>query len=349
METSDRTNEIISLPYSASMDGIVFRRFRGEADYANILAIINSCNETDQLDRADTLEDVTRNYSHLHHCDPYRDMLFAEAAGKAVASCRCWWEQESGGPWLGFHLAFVNPKWRAKGIGTTMLTFMEERLKEIHRELVQQGEILAATPAYYSSMEILESEAAQVAFLEKNDYRPVRYELHMTRPDLEDIPEAPMPQGLEVRPALPEHRRQIWDAAQEAFQDHWGFVPPNEEDYQNWLEDANINLSLYKVAWDGDQIAGMVQNFIIAVENEKYQRKRGYTEGICVRRPWRKRGLAHALIALSLQELKKQGMAEAALSVDSLNWSGALHLYESKGYRMVRRAILFRKPLEPGI
>jgi mycothiol synthase len=86
-------------------------------------------------------------------------------------------------------------------------------------------------------------------------------------------------------------------------------------------------------------------SFIDKDQNEIYGRKRGYTENICVRRPWRKQGLAKALIASSLVALKERGMTEAGLGVDSENTSGALHLYEFMGYRVVKRSTIYRKPL----
>ena len=66
------------------------------------------------------------------------------------------------------------------------------------------------------------------------------------------------------------------------------------------MSDPDFDPSLWRVAWQGDEVAGMVLSFINKDENEMYGRKRGYTENICVRRPWRKQGLAKALIALSL-------------------------------------------------
>ena len=100
------------------------------------------------------------------------------------------------------------------------------------------------------------------------------------------------------------------------------------------------------MAWEGDQVAGAVQNFVNKEENEEYNRKRGYTEGIFVRRPWRKRGLARSLIVQSMKMFKEMGMTETALGVDAENTSGALRVYESCGYRQVKKSIIYRKSLE---
>jgi ribosomal protein S18 acetylase RimI-like enzyme len=90
----------------------------------------------------------------------------------------------------------------------------------------------------------------------------------------------------------------------------------------------------------------MVLNCIRHDENEEYNRQRGYTEAIRVHRPWRRRGLARALIARSSSVLKEQGVTEAALGVDTENPSGALRLYESMGFRPVKRNSVYRKLME---
>jgi ribosomal protein S18 acetylase RimI-like enzyme len=103
--------------------------------------------------------------------------------------------------------------------------------------------------------------------------------------------------------------------------------------------------SLWRVAWDGDEVAGQVRSFINAEENERFHRKRGYTEHISVRRPWRRRGLARALIAASFPLLRARGMTEAGLGVDTQNVSGALGVYEKCGFRPISRSTIYRRPL----
>jgi mycothiol synthase len=123
------------------------------------------------------------------------------------------------------------------------------------------------------------------------------------------------------------------------------YVPRAEEDYQKWLGEDEFQPDIWKVAWDVEtnQVAGMVLGFILAEQNAKFHRRRGWTEDICVRRPWRRRGLARALIADSLRELRARGMTEAALGVDTENQTGALRLYESLGFRVVKRNTIYRK------
>jgi ribosomal protein S18 acetylase RimI-like enzyme len=139
--------------------------------------------------------------------------------------------------------------------------------------------------------------------------------------------------------------RLVWEASNDAFRDHWGYIPDPWEEFQSFIDSPDFDLSLLRVAWQEDQIAGMVLSFIDKDENEIYGRKRGYTENICVRRPWRRQGLAKALIASSLYALKERGMTEAALGVDAENISGALHLYKFMGFQVVKQSTIYRKRL----
>jgi GNAT superfamily N-acetyltransferase len=90
----------------------------------------------------------------------------------------------------------------------------------------------------------------------------------------------------------------------------------------------------------------MVLNRLDREQNEQYQRRRGYSQGVFVRRPWRRRGLARSLLAQTIRMFREIGMEETALGVDTQNPSGALQLYESVGYRAVQRHTFFDKEME---
>ncbi len=321
------------------------RVFRGEADYQVIWEIINGCRLADNVQHLLTVEDVASNYAHLYNCDPMRDMLFVEADGKTVAYTRVYWMINAEGTWLGEQATYVLPEWRRRGIGARLLSFGETRLRQISEEMIAQGELSSGALRLYDAF-VNEKEVDREALLVKAGYRAIRYAFDMVRPDLENIPAAPMPPGLQVRLVRPDEYRKVWEANREAFEDHWGYVRAPDEEYEKWLETASFDPTLWRVAWDGEEVAGMVLSFINQQENEEFQRKRGYTEEICVRRPYRRQGLARSLLVQSLYALKERGMTEAALGVDAENVTGALHLYESVGFRVVRRSTIYRKPLE---
>jgi mycothiol synthase len=344
MSTKIRHIEEMSQPDVAVTPSIAYRGFRGEVDFQEMLVVLHGCAQADGIERAEQLEDIKNNYAHLHHCDPYTDMLFAENNGKVIGYSRVWWSVEGSGRWIGFQFGYVLPAWRGKGVGSELLRFNEERLIQISMELKKSGELPADTPCLLDNF-ATSTELQRVNLLERRGYLPVRYSFEMVRPDLQNIPELPLPDGVEVRPVRAEHLRQIWEASNEAFRDHWGYIPDPWEEFERLVNDPDHDASLWRVAWQGDQVVGMVLSFIDRDQNEIYGRKRGYTENICVRRSWRKLGVAKALIARSLEVLKQRGMTEAALGVDSENTSGALHLYESMGYRVVKKGTIYRKTL----
>jgi mycothiol synthase len=333
------TNPTIQGPDVPAIAGLTFRGFRGEVDYPAMLAAIEGSKKADDIERTDSLEDIARNYRHLSNSDPYQDMLFAEMHGEVIGYGRVSWQKEVDGPRRYMHFTFLLPEWRHNGIRRAMLRHNERRLRQIAAGHPLDG------PRSFESW-AADSETHWASLLAEEGYGPTRYGLTMVRPDLEAIPDLPLPGGLEVRPVQPEHVPIIWAAAKEAFRDHWGYSEDEwDDELASWRESPTFDPSLWQIAWDGDQVAGMVQNFIDAAQNKEYGRKRGWTEGICVRRPWRRQGLAKALIARSFHVLKEQGMTEAALGVDADNLNGALQLYRTMGFREVKRFTTYRKPL----
>jgi GNAT superfamily N-acetyltransferase len=319
--------------------GLVFRPFRGEEDYAGMSAVISGSKEADGLEWATSAEEVARTYRHLVNCDPATDMFMVDVEGSGmVGYARCSWYQQRDAARLYWHFAHLRADWRGKGIRRAMLRRNEARLRQIAAGHPDDGPKLFEAGA-------ADTETHWRSVLEDAGYEPVRWGFHMVRPDLEDIPDLPLPEGLEVRPALPHHYHQVWRALDEAFRDHWGSQEWKEEDLEEWMDSPTFDPSLWQVAWDGDEVAGTVLPFISEEENEEYGRKRGYTEYICTRRPWRRRGLARALIARALQAVKDRGMEEASLGVDTQNLSGALRLYQSMGFCKVKEHTTYRNPI----
>jgi GNAT superfamily N-acetyltransferase len=300
-----------------------------------MLAVIEGSKEEDGIERTDSLEDIKRGYSHLVNCDPYQDMLFAEVEGQVVGYNRLTWRVESQGDYIYTNFGFLLPEWRRKGIGSVMQQRSENRLCEI-----AEAHPFEATKWFESYA--ADTEIGAQRLLETRGYKPVRYSFEMVRRPLDNLPEALIPPGVEVREVSRKHARMIWEALDEAFKDHWGYSPHKEEHYQDWLETPTFDPSLWKVAWAEDQVAGMVLNYIDHAENEEYGRLRGYTEDICVVKPWRRKGLARHLIVESIKLHRELGMEEVALGVDTQNLTGALRLYQSVGYREVKRFTTYR-------
>jgi mycothiol synthase len=321
-----------------AMPGLALRAFRGDEDFPGMLAVKNAAEAADGVDQPVSLEDFAHVYRHLQNCDPATDMVIAEVGGEMVAYGRVYWWEEYARARRYQPFCFVAPEGRGRGLGAAMLAHGEARLREIAAGHPAGGE--RTFEVQYN-----DQETGAAALYAAAGYVSVLHGADMVRPDLEDIPEAPLPPGLVVRPPHPDEVRRVWDAEVEGFQDHLGAAPPGEEGYRQFLDDPYFDPSLWRVAWDGDEVAGQVRNFINAPANQATGRKRGYTENISVRRPYRRRGLARALLVQSLHAVRERGMEEAALGVLTENLHGAFRLYESVGFRVVRSWTTLRKPL----
>lgn len=321
--------------------GFIFRQFAGDQDYGKMVELINAIGRADGNDFVETLDDMRNQYAHLENCDMETDFIFAETTGgRTAAYARLWWEIDDEGL-LRFPLVLnLHPEFRQLALGRAMLTWAEGRARAIAATHPHTGP--RVLQIWVNDME---KESARVALAEASGFTAVRYGYLMARDLSEPIEARALPAGVEVRPVTPEHFRAIWNAHIEAFRDHWGFREPSEVDYERWLNEPNLDPSLWQVAWAGDEVAGMVLTSIAHKDNEALGYKRGWTDPISVRRPWRKQGLAKALILQSLKLLKEHGMTEAMLGVDTQNPNGALQLYESCGFKPTKRGVTYRKNL----
>ena len=169
----------------------------------------------------------------------------------------------------------------------------------------------------------------------------------MERPHLDDIPAFELPAGFEVRPVQPEHERAIFDAHMEALRGVWGVDEPRPDAFEGWRASRTFQPHLWQIAWhvESNQVAGQVKPWIDHDQNEALGRLRGYTESISVGKPWRRLGIARALVVRALRAQRDAGLKESALGVDGENADNAGRLYEACGFRVARRNMVYRKRL----
>lgn len=326
--------------FTSTQPCVSWRGLRGPADYRVLANIGRRCNLADHVDDVPTVDAIANDMEHPVNFNPAEDVQIAEIHGRPVAWQKTTWRLEDGGKYVYMLSGFVAPGWRRRGLGRELLQRGERRLRQV----------AAGHPAgaerYFSTF-TPEQRTGKVALFESEGYRPIRHFYAMLRPDLEYLPEAPLPAGLELRPVRPEHWRAIWDANEEAFRDHWGAMVLTGEHFQRWQAQPNFDPRLWRIAWDiaTNQVAGVSINVIPQAENAAHNRRRGWVDDLSVRRPWRQRGLGRALLVESLRLLRDSGQTEVGLGVDAENLSGALRLYEGVGFRRIEHALVLSKPL----
>ena len=340
MTTNTKSSDIIEVRNAPPVPGLTFRRYRGEEDLPAFVDVYEACRQVDGFSWIVTLEELQNAYRHLLNCDPDRDVVVVEQDGEVIGYSQQNWVEELDS--IAFrHQQHLQPDWRGRGIRRAMLGHCEARAREVATTLPKEK------PKQLSTW-LCEDEKALITLLEAEGHSPARYFFEMVRDLREPIEDRPFPEGLEVRPVPEEDHRKVFFAASEALKDHWAGREWTEEDYQEFMDDPIIDPALWVVAYDGDEVAGTVLNWVHVEENERLGRKWGYTEIITVRRPYRGKGLAKALITRSMVMLKELGMEVANLGVDTENPSGALGLYTGLGCRNIKTYLIHRKDLREG-
>ena len=327
----------IMLADAPAIPGLRFRGIQRPADDAAIAELVNAAMKANGIQHRLALAQIASWLDHPSNLDLAADLLFAEVDGKVVAYTEGGWEQDNDGGRNYSIWGEVHPDWRRRGLGTALLRWMEER----------QRRVAAGHPPVEKRLESWagEAEVGRLALLEGHGYEIVRYDYEMERPNLDDIEPLPLPAGIELRPALEEHLRAIWRTEIEVFRDHWGSVDDSEASFERKRTDPRRDMSLWVVAWQGDEIVGQVLNRIDHEANAELGLKRGWVNSVGVRRPWRRQGIARALVAESLRVLRDAGMTSAGLGVDAENATGALGVYEASGFLVTRTDRVYRKQL----
>ena len=221
--------------------------------------------------------------------------------------------------------AFVHPDAFGRGIGTQLAA-------ELEREAFARG----AKRVHNS---VLERDEGGQAIVRALGYREVRRFREM-RIELTAQPDPPSwPAGLTALAFDPERDARAFHAAQqEAFADHWEYHPRSFEQWSDQLEGPNFEPSLWCVVWEGNEIAAG----LIAVA-ERFGG--GWIDTIFTRRPWRRRGLAAALLDETFRKLWDRGQTSVGLAVDAQSETGAFQLYERAGMQPAWSGIVFEKAL----
>jgi mycothiol synthase len=327
----------VELPYAPPIPGLRLRRLQRPGDDAVIADLVNAGMVADGIQHRQSVAEVTSWLDHPSRLELDEDLLIAEVDGSPVAYAEAGWEQDNDGGRNYSTWGQVRPEWRRRGLGTALLRWVEER----------QARVAATHAGVEHRLESWanETETGRIALLEGRGYGVARYDYEMERPNLDDIPDLPLPAGIELRPALEEHLRRIWETEVEVFRDHWGSVDDSEANFERKREDPRRDMRLWVVAWQGDEIVGQSLNRIDHEANEELGLRRGWVSSVGVRRAWRRQGIARGLVAESLRVLRDAGMATAGLGVDAQNPHGALGVYESVGFSVARTERVYRKLL----
>ncbi|MBK8021958.1 MAG: GNAT family N-acetyltransferase [Chloroflexi bacterium] len=265
--------------------------------------------------------------------NPRTDSFLLEERGRIVAMSNQGFRAAEGLCWAD---GVVHPDDWGKGLGAELIRLTEARCRgwaESAFPLDQPMSIRLAAAGTNTRADRL---------FRAHGYQPVRtfYTMGM---ELDRPADAlPLPGGLTLRPFDPARdARAVYEAQMDAFADHWGFERDPYEDWtQQVLHHPHNDVSLWLVAYDGDEIAGICLN---RVDGDAPHTAWVWLLG--VRHPWRRRGVGEALLRMSLARLREVGYQSARLMVDSSNANNATTLYERAGMRVQDRSVVYLKRL----
>jgi GNAT superfamily N-acetyltransferase len=221
---------------------------------------------------------------------------------------------------------FVHPEYLGRGLGAWLLTRAEERARELGKPKLFTFS-LAADERAHRLFELF-------GMRELRRYYRMAIEL-----DAEPAP-PDWPDELQVDTFEPEEAKAFHDALVEAFADEWNFIAMPFEEWKEMrlVKDPDFDPTLWFIVRDGDEIAAVMRN-------EPDRSGSGFVGALGVRKPWRKRGLALALLQHAFGEFYRRGKRRVALGVDAENPTGATRLYERVGMHVAFEVVTYGKEL----
>ncbi|HRA01016.1 MAG TPA: GNAT family N-acetyltransferase [Thermoflexales bacterium] len=318
-----------------------FRPFMGKQDFAAAAEIQSASFAADGIPFAETAQSIENYWTGRSDFAPERDVIFAEMNGQPAGYGRVRFYTNDVGEQVAWHEVCAAKEARAAGAYPALFKWCIAHSTELARANPHTG------PRFFQTS-VVGAMTEEIALLQNAEFTPFRYGFLMKRDLSAPIPDLPLPAGVETRAVAPAQFKAIFAARNEAFRDHFGHREATESEMEGWGKDPFSRQDLWQVAWDArtNEVAGEVHVSIITSDNEAYGLKRGWTDPIAVRRPYRRQGLAKALIARGMMALRAVGMTEACLGVDAQNPNGALKLYEDMGFVVDMKTFQYRKELE---
>jgi ribosomal protein S18 acetylase RimI-like enzyme len=324
--------------------GYTTRPYTGRDDHPPMTRVLAEYRQHLGDPELPTVEQFDRDYVRLDGCDVDNDIAIIETADDEV---------------VGYVRASFEDLEHDDGHVRDLIVFSPTQPDHIERSLFEplveaqerhmrpwaDGVARARLRAYAPHPGPDRAATGEAAWLEALGYVATEWEASLVRPDLDDIPDRRLPEGVELRPVTADQLRTILDAHMEAFRGEWDFKEATENDYAEIMEFPYLDPSLWKVAWAGEAVVGQVKSYINPGENAVRGYRRGYTEYISTHHDWRNLGIAGALLAMSLGELRDRGMTEAALGVDTNNPGGAFQLYTSLDFELQSYEAVYTKPV----
>lgn len=220
----------------------------------------------------------------------------------------------------------VHPEHRARGIGSALLDWTEERARASGRSQVRQI--------------VTDADLAARRVFEDHGYVAVQSAWILERRLEETPPEVEVPPGISIRRYASTDAEAVYRVVEDAFSEAPGREPVSFEGWAAHVRDHEAFApDLSSVAFDGDELVGVVLCHDYDGEAE------GWVQQLATKGTHRHRGIARALLGTAFLAFHRMGRRQVGLSTNER--TGALTLYEHLGMRIRRSYTGWSKDL-PG-
>lgn len=237
---------------------------------------------------------------------------------------------------------YVHPDFWGDTFDSILLDWVERRCRENIPHAPADARVAMNAYAY-------SKDSYYKSILENAGMQLIRHFFRMMIDLDQPLAQPEWPDGFQLRIFQPDDdKRAVLEAQRGSFIDHWGYVlQPFESNYETWshLWSENFDPSLWFLAMDGDQIAGIC----LCLPQRGDDESLGWVRTLGVTRPYRRMGIGIALLLTAFQEFKKRGKTRVGLGVDASSLTGATRLYEKAGMAVAERFDLYEKELRPGV
>ena len=183
---------------------------------------------------------------------------------------------------------------------------------------------------------VVAADAAAADLMRSRGFAEVRrfYEMAIELPAAAEAP------GVPVEDFSADAARDFYEALDESFRDHWEHQSMGFEKWWDLRHDQwyDADGPLWFLIRDEDEVAAVIRN-------EVREGGGGYVAALGVRRPYRGRGYAKALLVHSFRAFHERGLTRATLGVDAESPTGATHLYERVGMEIESTVVTYEKTL----
>ncbi len=329
---SARVPRPTSVELPADAEGIVWRAATMD-DVAGIQACEAQIAEVDHPNYTTTVEELEEDFDHSY-VDLPSDTVVALDGDEVVAWGLVLMPPGQETLVRVILIGGVGPSHRGRGLGRRLMSWLEARGMQ---RLADSDKTL---PGWLMAYAEERAESAN-RLITRFGFTPARYFLELRRSLDEPIAEVPL--DLAIVPFDRSLSERVRVARNDAFRDHWGSQPTNEEQWDSFVGRSTFRPELCAIAMAGDEVVGFV---IVTVTEEDWPGQgfsSAYIELVGVTRAWRGRGIAPAVLARSLQLMADAGLEKAVLDVDSDSPTGALGLYTGLGFVESNRSINYNR------